>query len=247
MEKKMNHQSRSLISLCSLFFLFASLFGQQSPKTGAKDLFYDPATGEIVKPDKKQPTSQKTSTPSTPTQIHKIKIVPSEQAKFVGIHYWVELDGLGPVTDNRTFYTGDRIKIHVRSNVDGYLSLWSLTPSGRAQMLFPQNSQGADDSFVKAGLDYAPTGFIKFSPPAEPERLMVFFSKSKADFPSPTNHSMNAEVIAKAVPPSGSKALVFETETNTSGEIGSYVVNKMGGPVGREITLKHATRVKDNN
>jgi hypothetical protein len=208
----------------------ALINGQSQKESGAKALFYDPGTGTILKSSEKQKDPH--------TGVIKVKPVQSSLVKFVGLHYWIELDGGGPVTADRIFHTGDSIRLHVRSNVDGYLSLWSLDSSGRGSMLFPASGQG-QENLVKADQEYVTPGKIRFSPPVEDERLLVFFSRKKADIPTPTGTQADADTVAKSLGPAGSKALVFETEKKNAAEVGNYVVNKNGGPVAREIRLKH--------
>jgi hypothetical protein len=203
----------------------------QKEDAGARALFYDPVTGATLT------SSEKRKDPET--GMVKVKRGQSNQAKYVGIHYWIELEGVGPVTANRTFRTGDRIRLHVRSNVDGYLSLWALDPSGHGQPLFPTPGQ---KNFVKADTPYVTPGHIVFKPPVQDERLLVFFSRSEKDLPAPSATSTEAEMIAQTLGPTGERALVFETEEKNAEELGGYAVNKEGGPVAKEVRLKHQPR-----
>jgi hypothetical protein len=198
---------------------------QKSKETGAKVLFYDPATGATLKP-------------GVP---HKVKQAQPDQVKYVGVHYWIELSGK-PESADRVFHTGDRIRLHVRSNVDGYLSLWTLDPSGRGDLLFPAPGQKEGENLVKADTDYVTPGDIVFKLPVQDERLLVFFSRSQKDIPAPTGTATDAQAVAKTLGPEGGKALAFETEKKTPEEVGTYVVNKKGGPVASEIRLKHQPR-----
>ncbi|MHA2642978.1 MAG: caspase family protein [bacterium JZ-2024 1] len=158
-----------------------------------------------------------------------------ESAKYVGIYYWVELEGVGPVPDDRVFRTGDRIRLHIQSNADGYLSLWKLDSSGRGQSLFP--APGGVGIPVKANSDYTHPSFITMRPT---DRLVVFFSRSKADIPVLTGKEKDAQTVAEALNPKGERALVFaeEIERRGANEVGTYVVNKNQGLVIKEIRLK---------
>ncbi len=216
-----------LLALLPALLPAGPVAAQQPQPSGAKRLFYDPATGQMLTDkDKRQKTPQgrvKVRATQQPTQ-----------AKYPGLHYWIELEGVGPVTDDRVFITGERIRLHVRSNVDGYLSLWSLDSSNRGQLLFPSPAESGGDNLVKADSEYVSPGYIKFAPPAEEERLMVLFSRNRDELPKPQNTSLDSKLIAK-----GSKALVFETEKNAAAEIGTYVVNRQGGPIAKVIRLQH--------
>jgi hypothetical protein len=175
------------------------LAGQRD--SGAKTLFYDPASGAVIKSNEKR-TDPKTGK-------LRVKTVAAEKVRYVGLNYWLDLAGAGSVTSDHVFHTGDRIRLRVRSNVDGYLSLWSLDSSGRGTLLFPT---GGESNKVQGGSEYVTPGEIRFAPPVEDERLLVFFSRSTADIPSPTRSQTDSTAVAKLLGPAGSKALVFESE-----------------------------------
>jgi hypothetical protein len=209
-----------------------SVTGQATEAAGAKALFFDPVSGTMLNEQERQRTNPKNGKT-------RIKPIQARQAKYIGLHYWIELEGVGSVTDERVFHTGEAIQLHIRSNVDGYLALWSLDSSGRGKQLFPMAGHAIGDGLVKADSEYVTPCCIKFALPVEDERLLVFFSRSRAELPVPAGSPEDADVIAKSLEPKGSKALVFETERSSTAEIGTYVVNKTGGAVAKEIRLRH--------
>lgn len=226
-----------VISVFLLTLLAVPIAAQQAEEAGAKSLFYDPAAKRFWPPGMKPtpapaPPVRKPPATALKSRVRPVMPVPVEAVKFPGIHYWVELKGKGSVTEEQTFYTGDQIQLHVRSNVDGYLTLWALGAGEQRQQLFPPPGQSQIDNFVKAGVEYMPQGFIEFRPPAEDERLLIFFSRSKTEAPTP----------APGGAPAGGKALVFEVEKKDSQTSGSYLINREGGSVQREIRLKHQPR-----
>lgn len=228
-----------------LLLLPATLIAQprahkQSEQEGAKQLFYNPATGAA-------------SPAAAPSRKGQAKILkpraqpPASEAQPVlaqhpGIHYWLELAGAGKVTDDHVFHTGDRIKLHLRSNVDGYLTLWAYdSKSGNSQLLFP--APGAEgDNQVRANQEYVLPGTIEFNPPAEDERLLLFFSQLPSDVPAPQNNRLTAEQTEQATREEGGKALSFQVEKKDQATLGSYVVSQQGGAIAREIRLKHRAR-----
>lgn len=228
MKNVIKHRWIAVFSLVLVFQPYSLALQQES---GAKALFYDPESGSVLKTQEKKKNPQ--------TGIIKVKRVQPGRAKYTGIHYWIELDGVGPVTADHTFRTGDRIAIHIRSNVDGYMSLWSITPSGAGTRLFPATGQTSQTNFIKADDEYITPGKIRFTLPVEDERLLIFFSRSQADLPEYSNSSSAGDVLARSRDAAGSKALLFETENKNPTEVGNYVVNKNGGAVVREIRLKH--------
>ena len=218
----------SIVFLASIAFLPVS--GAFQETTGAKALFYDPASGSVVSPGEKKKDRT--------TRITRVKRVQPSRARFTGLHYWIELDGVGPVTADRIFRTGERIRVHIRSNVDGYLSLLSLSAAGVGKVLFPTGGSPGDD-FIAADAGFVTPGKIRFSPPAEDERLLVVFSRSKSDMPDRSKGPIDPNVVASTQAAAGSKSLVFESEASNPSEIGDYVVNRTGGVIVKEIRLRH--------
>lgn len=216
-----------IVILAGILSVSLSAQQQAQDQSGAKRLFYDPATGTMLSDkDKKQKTPQ-----------GRTRIRPTEAAlvKYPGIHYWIELEGIGAVTDKRVFRTGDRIRLHVRSNVDGYLSLWTLDPSGKGKVLFPSPSDGGAGNSVKADFEFALPGYIKFSPPPEEERLLIFFSRNKDDVPKAQDSvTESSRFLAK-----GQKSLEFETDDKNMAEVGTYVVSRQGGAIAAVVRLQH--------
>lgn len=228
---------------CLVMGLFPSLSlaVQDRAEPGAKALFYDPLSGNIITPAEKKTVMLSNAVRAKrrqPSQRRPSQRQPT-QVMASGIHYWIELDGVGPVTADRIFRTGDAIRLHIRSNVDGYMSLWSLDPFGYGKPLFPAPNQPQPDNQIKAGLPYVTPSKIRFVPPVEDETLLVFFSTSLQNLPMLKGNQGDNEIIAQAENSVGSKALVSETETKKPTQIGSYVINKNGGLVVQKIRLRH--------
>jgi len=249
------------LSAAMVALLAAPIVAQQKEKEGAKTIFYNPSTGAASKPGlKPKPKTGKPPKDKSPqseedkilvprTRVEAVKV---ESAKNAGLHYWFELEGVGKVSEDRVFYTSDRLRLHLRSNMDGYLSLWAYDSSGRSQLLFPKSSEddkalafSEDSNYVRANTEYSPGGAIVFSPPPEDERLLIFFSTSKDDVPSPQKNSLTAQQISEATQTEGSKSLLFEVEKKDQATFGSYVANPKGNSITKEIRLKHRPRKTD--
>src|SRR6185503_9189080 len=119
----------------------AAGMGVQEP-TGARSLFYNPATGSTAKAAPSPPRVPATPPASSTGAPRPVAPVPTG-TRSVGVHYWIDLTGRGPVADTHSFASGDRIRIHVRTNVDGFLSVWALNTSGRASLLLPVDGDTA--------------------------------------------------------------------------------------------------------
>lgn len=207
-----------------LILLWAPPLGAQQREQGAKDIFYNPGSGAASRPSDKPKSAQG-------------RILTTKKAS--GIHYWLELDGGGKVTDDHVFQTGDRVKLHLRSNVDGYLTLLAYDSSGNSQVIFPP--VGASNQ-VKAYALYALPGWLTFRPPPQDETLLIFFSQSPTDTPPQRRGSMLAEQSAKEDEAEGGKDLAFEVEKKNPDKLGDYVAHRRGGAITKEIRLKHRAR-----
>src|SRR5438552_855794 len=92
------------------------LFGQ-TPEKGAKALFLDTQNGHVALPKVPAPLRAASSSfkPSDSVQVPAI----------TGVMYYLELlqpDGqLVRVTSSRVFHSGEKVRLHVTSNVDGAL------------------------------------------------------------------------------------------------------------------------------
>jgi hypothetical protein len=172
--------------------------------------------------------------------------------RVLGLSYWVELEGPKgqpgtQVTNQRIFRSGERIRLHFRSNAEGQIALLQLGSSGTSSFLFPDAEKGITDTSLAADQDrILPDASKWFTFDYHPgtERLLAIFAKSQADVDSlsigPGMDSKATEtVLQTARKERGSKDLVIETETRNASEIGTYGVTRSGKPVILEIDLKH--------
>lgn len=202
---------------------------QAQEPSGAKRLFYDPMTGVALSDEARKQTNARGRVRVRPTAN-------TSQVKYPGLHYWIELEGAGTVTDKRTFYTGDRIRIHMRANADGYVAIWAFDASGSGKLIFPAPGGASTANTVKADTEFALPGFIRFAPPPENERMLIMFSRNKEDIPSGGDAPSDSNRFLAQ----GKKSLIFETEEKAKMEIGTYAVNRTGGPVLVDLVLQHS-------
>jgi hypothetical protein len=223
------------------------------PPTGAKELFFDPQqelnSGAVhsgaVKP-RRQPTYDSSGRRTPHSTDHATQ-------RALGLSYWIELadaDGtpFGPVTDEHTFKSGDRIRLHFRGNTDGRILLVQLGSSGTSSVLFPDPAKGMTANALRANDDHvlpAPTHWFKFDASPGTEKLLVLFAKSQSELDRalPTRASMDAVDTATLLQAAdhigGGKDLMIETETQRASEVGTYAVNVSGKPIVLQIVLKH--------
>ena len=109
-------------------------------------------------------------------------------------------------------------------------------------MLYPAVVKGVTNNFVYAGKTSSIPGFIRFAQPVKDEELIIFFSKNRNEMPVIQSEKDGANLSRMVETVSKTRDLAFETEEETSGEVGTYVVNKKGSSVARVITLRHEPR-----
>lgn len=129
---------RSLITSAAGVLLGAVCFAQSAgTETGAKAIFINSLTNE----ETVSSTSDKpSSTNSSSTNADKIS-ASREVPAVTGVMYYVELlrpsGELMRVNSDRVFHTGDRIRLHLDSNVNGNLVIYQSENGSKPELLFP--------------------------------------------------------------------------------------------------------------
>lgn len=225
---------------------------QEDPQKGAKELFFDPEQRitAAARPGADAPPLAPKFDASGRRLPHSTD--PAKQ-RILGLSYWIELADasstpIGPVTDQHTFVSGDRIRLHFRSNRDGHVLLVQLGSSGTSSVLFPDTRRGLAENRLRAQEDHvlpSPERWFKFDKNAGTETLLVLFARSQAelDHSFPTRATMDAEqtgaLLELASDATGRKDLVIETETQEATEVGTYAVSVAGKPIILQVVLKH--------
>jgi hypothetical protein len=188
--------------------LSMAAFAQQPASLKARELFYAPPEVEAAKtspesakqdPAKKEtkkaqpvatkkaeaPTKKTTETAQKETGKETAKLVPAAASSVpLALRYSVLKQTNGryqEVDPEGTFRSGDRIRITVRPNDEGYLYVVMRGSSGTWSLLFPSKEFANGDNKLKRGQDYQiPTGgqgqFV-FDERAGEERLFLVFAR----------------------------------------------------------------------
>ncbi|MCA9803471.1 MAG: DUF4384 domain-containing protein [Cyanobacteria bacterium HKST-UBA02] len=132
--------------------------------------------------------------------------------KYTGLQYWIELhrnNQIQKVSNKFKFQDGDRIRFHVKSNIDGYAYILLTDGSrGEKSVLFPDEST-SDDNRVKRSRDYVlpEVGYLTFDENPGNEKVTLLLSRTpinaQAYLDKPTEEPT---LIASAIP--GSKDLI---------------------------------------
>lgn len=104
----------------------------------------------------------------------------------IGVTYWLELERNGKkerVTNKKDFKSGDRLRIHMKSNIDAYAYIVMLQGSkGDRAVLYPENE--SDENKLKAGKEMVlPSGDknLKFDNNPGLETLRIIVSRKPID------------------------------------------------------------------
>lgn len=178
---RMSLLALALVLLSSLALGQGTPAAQTGKKDGAKDLFYQ----QLDKP---------------------------QLAMNTGLQYWIELHRKGQVlkVSNKTeFYSGDKIRFHIRPNIDGYsYVVLKCGSKGERDVLFPLEKY-KDDNRIARGRDIAiptqPNDLLMFDNNPGIERVAIVLSRSPMNADQYLNKTQPI-VIASGI--SGSKDLV---------------------------------------
>lgn len=237
--------------VCAL--LAGALIAQEAaPEKGAKALFFDPTSGAAVVPKKALTSGQ-----ATPVVAKK----PTDAPPVVnaGLMYFIERqkpDGqLERVNPTVIFRSGDRIRIQLKSNVDGRLAIAQRNSDGSSGVLFPDARVDGGSNHIRASQITAlpsATSWFKFDDNSGEEHLLVMLTPegnqaAPGAFPEvpPKNWDSRRteEVTLLAQAQKGSKALVIEVDDAKEAPA-TYIVQPAGrvvsqGVITTEIVLHH--------
>ncbi len=129
-----------------------------------------------------------------------------------GLQYWIELKRGGKVlnvSNKFAFKSGDKIRIHVKSNIDGYAYVMLFEGSrGEQSVLFP-DPQFHDNNKVRSNHDIPipAEGFLAFDQNPGTEKLVLLLSRTQLDAAKYVADKARARVQIAAVS-NGSKDLI---------------------------------------
>jgi len=212
---------------------------------GARALFYDDSSGATV--------ATRATTVRKATRKEAPKVTPT------GLKYYLEqLRANGEllrVNANKVFYSGERFRLKVESNVGGRLAVVQSQDGGRAERLFPDMRIRGGDDHIKAHVVTAlpsDRGWFRFDDRPGEVRLLVMVTPEPApQRRSPDTMAADAvrleelDGLVQAMAKSqarGSRGLVVEDDYSADAAA-TYAVSSgsagTGGALTIEIRLKH--------
>ncbi len=184
--------------------------------TGAKGCFFDPHGCVAQSGPAKTPAKEKKAAKRTTMA----------NAAHPGLAYWIELLDEGKqegarVSPTRVFRAGERIRLHIQPNADGFISILWTQADGTAKRLFPDQRVRAGANAVRALVDNPippPPARLLFDDKPEDIRLLVVFAEHPnagliAELPRDRDvvaHDVVARGVQEAV--NGAKGLLVEVD-----------------------------------
>jgi hypothetical protein len=255
-------KSKVLTALAAAVGIFPGVAASGLAQEGAKALFYS-GEGTAVRasePARPGPGGRTGAEPAAAPRPGPSAGAPAAgtaaRGGYFGIKYWVELVGRDgtrvEVTPDRVFRSGDRIRLRVETNRDGYLYLLNAGSTGRYHLLFPHPKLAGGSNLVKAGAVYdIPHGaFIRFDDnPGEEVLFIVLSPRPMTDMPvradDMTRHvpDEDGRQLVQRARLQGAKDLVLEVDASPA-EPRSYAVAPLSslgeqGLLVLEVKLRH--------
>jgi hypothetical protein len=129
-----------------------------------------------------------------------------------GLQYWIELNRKGQVlrvSNKFAFKSGDKIRIHVKSNIEAFAYVMLREgSSGEQSVLFP-DARFHDDNKFKASEDYPVPrdGYLAFDQTPGTEKLILLLSRQALE-PAKYLADKTKKRVTIAAVPSGAKDLI---------------------------------------
>ena len=219
-------------------FLFCQSLYASSGENGAKAIFFS-GEGPTVVTSSANDSTVKSETAN--------QAAASTTEQFMGISYWIELfdtnGNLTRVSPTKTFTSGDRIKLNIESNLNGYLYVLNIGSSGNSHILFP--NAGVSSNLITAGLPYSVPfkTYMRFDSNPGEELLLIMLSPRPLgnlapSMPAygPLDNQQTNQVI-QAAQATGAKDIILE-EDATGPAPATYAVAPVSSLDSKVITMQ---------
>jgi hypothetical protein len=204
-----------LFFACVLTFPISSVVAKEP--SGAKAIF-----------DSGEGPSVKMSVGAKPTPVEPAKVEKKE--KFIGVSYQLMLlkdDGqLKVVPKSRIFKSGEKIKLLIRSNKPGYMTILNVGPSGNTNVLFNEYVEALKMHEIPRNTNF------KFVGSPGTEKILIMLSNEP-------NQIVNQPTVASTISSiEGAKDIVVEDEMKSSFAVVSPKNNWKPVSGGKDIVLE---------
>ena len=155
----------------------------------------------------------------------------------VGVQYWFENDRGTRFTQARDAGAGARLRLHVQSNTDGFLTVWMTEGSDAGVQLTPMDGQYAGYG-MGARRAYVVPGDIMVPAEGNTTRVLILFARAQMEqVRSAAGAREKIRRLSTLLASDGALAIVQEVDTSTPGQVGTYVVHREGAQPGVEVDI----------
>ena len=169
---------------CGLGGSAATALAQDSAadQAGARELFFGNQRPAQVSERGFRPALPAPSASAQPRITSEPAAQKSSKPTHPGVRVWLtdaaETSGKRKLSPQTVFRTGDRFRLWLQSNRDGYLYLVNVGTSGVTRLMYPRNNLS---NHITKGKDFAISSPLVFSAPAGTEQLVVVLSATPID------------------------------------------------------------------
>jgi hypothetical protein len=202
-----------------------------APPVSAKVLFYDPALGDPA------------GAAAGPLPATGLTPVRTGGTRYVGVHYWFENGRGEKFADPAAAGVGSRISLHLRGNVEAFLTVWMSDADHSSVELTSRTDAGPGGRWtgyrLTADTVFAVSRQFVVSPRrGDAERIVIFLARAQSEqVDSFTGAREKLQRIVSRNASDGDSVLVHDADQTTAGQIGTYVVHRAGGQTGVEILM----------
>ena len=154
----------------------------------------------------------------------------------VGVHYWFENDAGGKFSEAKAAGAGARVRMHLRSNASGYLTVWMADGSSEGRQLTPMQSR-FHGYLLDAHREYVVAGDFTVETADSATRVLVLFARSQTEQVANAIQARDKiqRLSTERAIGDGLPSIVHGVDESTPGQIGSYTVHRKGGQAGLAI------------
>jgi hypothetical protein len=130
--------------------------------------------------------------------------------------------------------------MHIQSNTGGWLTVWMTDRSQEAGIQLTPKQGEWTGYLMEPRRDYVVPAEITVPAAGSDTRVLVLFARSQTEqVPTAADAREKIRRLSVGVARDGALAIVQETDTSTPGQVGTYVVHRMGAQPGVEIEIGH--------
>ncbi len=167
---------------CAALLWMAAGAGMAGAEPGAKDLFFAEDKPHLVDEKALRAVQASASAPATGGMPPAPAAARAPAKSSPGVRVWLteagDSSGKRKLSPQQAFRTGERFKLWLQANRDGYLYLINVGTSGQTRVMFPRNNQ---ENRIARRTDFSLSSPLVFDEPPGTEQLVVVLAAAPID------------------------------------------------------------------